>query len=284
MKNIINIMFLVAILMVTTLVSSPLTTNAIAVVSENTVEVCFDAVDNDGDLLVDSSDPDCAPFYGDDEEEFENTYELCHDEVDNDGDELTDASDSDCDPFYEDDNEEYYENTYGLCHDEVDNDDDLLVDSSDPDCAPFYQEEIATTTPPVEEEAPRRRSGSRRNTGGSSVPSTGSVLGAFDSNSCSEYITSYIKFGQANNSADVSRLQTFLNEFLKTNLVVSGEYDQPTFDAVKKLQDTYSNEILKPWVDAGLMKSAVSTGYVYKTTRWFINNIKCSGTPFPLLP
>jgi hypothetical protein len=213
MKNIINIMFLVAILMVTTLVSSPLNTNA-------TSEEVFD---------------------------LENTYELCTDRLDNN------------------------ENT--------------LIDRSEPDCAPFYVEEEATSTPPVEEEVVKKnRSGSRRSGGGSSVPSTGSVLGAFDSNSCSEHITSYIKFGQANNSADVSRLQTFLNEFLKTNLVVSGEYDQATFDAVKKLQDTYSNEILKPWVDAGLMKSAVSTGYVYKTTRWFINNIKCSGIPFPLLP
>lgn len=274
-------MFLVAILMVTTLVSSPINTNAIAVVSENTVEVCFDTVDNDGDLLVDSSDPECAPFY-EDEEEFENTYGFCHDEVDNDGDELTDASDPDCDPFYGD--EEVFENTDMLCHDESDNDGDLLVDSSDPDCAPFYVDEEATSTPPVEEEVvKKKRSGSRRSSG-SSVPSTGSVLGAFDANSCSEYITSYIKFGQSNNSSDVSRLQTFLNEFLKTNLVVSGNYDQATFDAVKKLQDTYLNEILKPWVDAGLMKSASSTGYVYKTTQWFINNTKCPGTPFPLLP
>ena len=51
------------------------------------VEICDDAVDNDGDGLVDSLDSDCqaAPV-----------TEVCDDAIDNDGDGLVDSADSDC--------------------------------------------------------------------------------------------------------------------------------------------------------------------------------------------
>jgi len=52
-----------------------------------TTEICNDGIDNDGDGLIDSEDPDCvAPPQP----------EICDDGIDNDGDELIDSDDPDC--------------------------------------------------------------------------------------------------------------------------------------------------------------------------------------------
>jgi len=251
--------------------------------TEVTAEACADTVDNDEDFLIDLSDPDCAPFAVIivEEEEEENTAELCSDSVDNNNNFLIDLSDPDCAPFVPVDLE-LQENTSELCHDEIDNDDNFLVDASDPSCASFYVAETAHSDSSVS------RSGGRRNNRESNVPNEGSVLGAFDdaSLSCGSYITTYIKYGGQNNIGDVARLQMFLREFMNADILISGIYDLSTFEAVKALQVKYADQILKPWADAGLMDPIAPTGYVFKTTQWFINNTKCSslGTPFPLLP
>ncbi len=102
---------------------------------ENTLTLCGDLTDNDGDLLVDQSDTDCAPFAPVLPPAVENTLALCSDDIENDGDILVDLSDPDCAPFAP--ILSSVENTLVLCTDNVDNDGDFLVDSSDPDCAPF---------------------------------------------------------------------------------------------------------------------------------------------------
>ena len=77
-----------------------------------------------------------------------------------------------------------------------------------------------------------------------------------------------------------------MRENINKDLYISGEFDLATLDAVNKLQTLHSDEILKPWVTAGLMEKPEATGYVYKTTLWFINSIKCSDSKvaFPILP
>lgn len=78
------------------------------------------SLDNDGDLLYDGNDPDCAP-----------PVEDCNDGVDNDGDGMIDCADQDCslDPAC------MTPQTETQCADGIDNDMDGQVDCADMDCA-----------------------------------------------------------------------------------------------------------------------------------------------------
>jgi hypothetical protein len=82
---------------------------------------CSDGIDNDGDALVDSQDPNCQT-------EGNFGEPACSDSVDNDGDGRVDANDPDC----------HLEGPFGdsICQDRVDNDADCLADAQDPGCAP----------------------------------------------------------------------------------------------------------------------------------------------------
>jgi peptidoglycan hydrolase-like protein with peptidoglycan-binding domain len=121
-------------------------------------------------------------------------------------------------------------------------------------------------------------------TGGGNIVGGGQVLGAStdDGNSCSVLLTDYMRYGQKNNSVQVTKLQTFLNsQNLGITLVVNGIFDRATENAVKAFQLKYAEEILAPWVKAGKIKNKVATGYVYKTTLRWINHLNCSKNPLP---
>lgn len=107
---------------------------------------------------------------------------------------------------------------------------------------------------------------------GASFAPKGQVLGA----SCSLYLLDYLHKDNPNNAPyEVMKLQAFLNTFMNSNLLINGTFDALTFEAVKKFQNLYSNDILKPWVDAGLINSPEATGYVYITTKHKINMMMC---------
>lgn len=122
----------------------------------------------------------------------------------------------------------------------------------------------------------------------------GSVLGASiskdeegNSNSCTPYITTYMKYGKKNDTDEVKKLQTFLNEYMGLNLPVTGYFGTATRDAVKQFQIKENDEVLMPWLKAGFSKQdKEATGYVYKTTLRRINLIKCQtlDIPMPQLP
>jgi PKD repeat protein len=151
-----------------------------------------------------------------------------------------------------------------------------------------------TPTPetPTEEGTPRpgghRHSGSSSSSGGqvlgASIGPAGEVLGA----SCNAFITSsIIRPGGNHNVEEIKQLQHFLNLVLGTTLEENGVYNAATIDAVNKLQLTFSQFILKPWVDAGLLPNEQTpTGIVYKTTARFINSMSCpsQNIPMPMLP
>ena len=59
------------------------------------------------------------------------------------------------------------------------------------------------------------------------------------------------------------------------NLPVTGFYGPLTYAAVERFQIKYWEEILLPWVPFGLSTEKTPTGYVYKTTRRWINMINC---------
>jgi hypothetical protein len=89
------------------------------------IEICNDAIDNDGDSLADCLDPDCDGQLGC---EF-GTELTCNDGIDNDGDSFTDCLDLDCSGQV---GCEY--GTELTCNDGIDNDGDSFTDCLDLDC------------------------------------------------------------------------------------------------------------------------------------------------------
>ncbi len=156
----------------------------------------------------------------------------------------------------------------------------------------------ATSTPPAPTPAPKPSSDFAPQSGGSggggsnffsTLPSGPAVLGASTTDNssgptCSVPLVQYMRIGKKNDPSQVRLLQNFLNSFLGLNLPVTGFFGIKTDAAVKQLQFKYTKEILQPWVDAGVATDLTPTGYVYKTTSWFINSKTCASTPFPKLP
>lgn len=123
-------------------------------------------------------------------------------------------------------------------------------------------------------------------------PNVPSVLGAStdgmggSEDVCSAMITEYIGRNRGNSASEVRKLQVVLNQLLGTNVPLTGVFDDQTENAVRALQVREGEIILRPWVQAGRMTAPVSTGYVYKTTRWYLNNQLCptSKIELPLVP
>lgn len=111
------------------------------------------------------------------------------------------------------------------------------------------------------------------------VASQGVVLGAFTgpTASCNTYFSDYYFPGRAVSVASVQKLQTFLNTEMNAGLTLNGNYDAATIAAVNAFQLKYAHDILTPWVNKGLLKTATPTGTVYKRTLWKINQISCPG-------
>ena len=119
----------------------------------------------------------------------------------------------------------------------------------------------------------------------------GEVLGASTTEpdlslpaSCGEYLSDYLRYGKKNNVEQVKLLQSFLNEFVGTNLPITGFFGKMTHNAVKQFQVKYHSEIIKPWIDAGFKDKDIEngTGYVFKTTKREINLLKCASLNIPM--
>ena len=94
---------------------------------------------------------------------------------------------------------------------------------------------------------------------------------------CTPYLTSFLKYNQANDIENVRRLQTFLSEQGSLTIPATGHFDSNTAVAVEIFQQKHRDSILEPW---GLTKP---TGHVYYTTQKTINEIKCAHEKtFPL--
>lgn len=141
----------------------------------------------------------------------------------------------------------------------------------------------ATSTPPTEDED------GRQTISGGSVgnrSSAGSVLGAFSGDvlgdsTCTPYLTSYLRIGSTN-TEQVTKLQSFLNT-QGISVPVTGVFGLETDSAVRSFQTLHKVEVLDPWAQIGF--SSQATGYVFKTTKWKINDLVCPGiAPFPILP
>lgn len=158
---------------------------------------------------------------------------------------------------------------------------------------------VSVNTPPAE--TPPTGGGGGNGGGNGPIPSGGggggnpNVLGASTGPvivpqvlgaTCGIYLESYLRINYKNDIEQVKKLQSFLNENLGTSLPISGYFGTLTDAAVRQFQAKYSADILKPWVLAGQMPSETPTGYVYKTTKRWINLLKCPSLdiPMPQLP
>jgi hypothetical protein len=113
--------------------------------------------------------------------------------------------------------------------------------------------------------------------------SVGEVLGAFTGN-CVAFINSYLKMGLANDPEQVKNLQSFLNE-QGISVPITGFFGIITDNAVKTFQKNHKAETLAPWKTVGLSDGETPTGYVFKTTKYTINNMVCPGVEtMPILP
>ncbi len=83
------------------------------------------------------------------------------------------------------------------------------------------------------------------------------------------YLTTFLKFGGNNNSAEVTKLQSFLKNTEKLDVDINGQFDQKTLDAVKAFQAKYVNDTMAPW---GV---TTPTGEVFYTTQKKVNEIYC---------
>ena len=124
------------------------------------------------------------------------------------------------------------------------------------------------------------------------LPQEGEVLGVTASSSqneitaCGMYLDAYLRAG-SKNKTEVKKLQSFLNTQGSIQLPVNGRFGPLTTKAVNDFQVKYGIEVLQPWVDAGLYKDTKKgTGYVYKTTKRWINKLNCTqlDLPTPQLP
>lgn len=152
---------------------------------------------------------------------------------------------------------------------------DALGNTSEWSTPVHYTYEIQTTT------TSSSRSSNRRDDGEvlgafTSRESDGEVLGA-STGICEMLITDYMKMGQYNNPEQVLKLQKFLNS-QGFSVPETGFYGPLTTAAVKKLQEAHADEILQPWIEAGIVTELSPTGNVYKLTRYFINNTNCAGS------
>lgn len=89
------------------------------------------------------------------------------------------------------------------------------------------------------------------------------------------YINDYLNQEWRNDSAEVIKLQYFLNYIEGFKEVgLTGVFDKTTLNAVSKFQLRYFNDILKPW---GYTNSDtdIPTGFVYILTKKKINEIYC---------
>ncbi|MDD5606633.1 MAG: LPXTG cell wall anchor domain-containing protein, partial [Candidatus Pacebacteria bacterium] len=112
---------------------------------------------------------------------------------------------------------------------------------------------------------------------GESDEPEGEVLGATDTIACGIYLYENIFYGANNNPEEVEKLQVFLNEHMQEGLPVTGVYGDLSKEAVNRFQLAYKEEILRPWVEIGVLPNVnTPTGNVFITTRRWINMLKCS--------
>jgi uncharacterized repeat protein (TIGR02543 family) len=149
----------------------------------------------------------------------------------------------------------------------------------------LYAQWAAVSTPPNSDGGGNKTTGGNGPIVGSFGLGGGQVLGASTStvgqvlsaSTCSTpLLSTYMRTGKANDSAEVKKLQQFLNDTISAGLPLTGVFGPLTEAAVKNFQKKYADQVLTPW---GLKQP---TGLVYLTTRRWINLLYCQSLDIPI--
>ncbi len=144
------------------------------------------------------------------------------------------------------------------------------VSNGDDDVTPVVTPPTPTTPPTTnpgdnnQDDRRSRGSGPRRNN--DVITPILPVL--INASGCS-YLTTFMGINSENDSAEVTKLQTFLKNVEKLDVDINGTFDQKTLDAVKAFQEKYVDEVMTPW---GVN---TPTGQVFYTTQKKVNEIVC---------
>lgn len=107
-------------------------------------------------------------------------------------------------------------------------------------------------------------------------------LVAGESVSQCEFLNDHMQMGIPNDRFEVMKLQLFLQMIMGYEQPITGFFGAVTDANVKRFQEEYRSEILDPWYERGIVPHNRPTGFVYKTTKWKINDIVCPGwDPYP---
>ena len=151
---------------------------------------------------------------------------------------------------------------------------------SEGDMDPSYTCTFINNAPDVIEEPEQPTRGGSTGTRTKRAP-RGQVLGA--TTQCGLWLNDYMQKATKNDTYQVLKLQVFLTlQGYATPL--TGIFDDTTEANVKLFQAKYADTVIKPWFEKGIVPHNRPTGFVYKTTRWQINDIMCPGIEaFPSL-
>lgn len=148
------------------------------------------------------------------------------------------------------------------------------IDSGDnADTDPSYSCTFINNAPDVIEEPEQPTRSGSTGTRTKRAP-RGQVLGA--TTQCGLWLNDYMQKATENDTYQVLKLQVFLTlQGFATPL--TGIFDATTEANVKLFQTKYADTVIKPWFEKGIVPHNRPTGFVYKTTRWQINDIMCPG-------
>lgn len=290
--------------------------NCLSTSNSDQVDTDGDGVGNACDNCVNNSNPDQADIdqdgIGDACDQV--IPPACSDDMDNDDDGLKDESDPGChsdgdvrnpDSYEPENNSEDDSTPTPACSNRGDDDQDGLVDTDDPGCWVDYnnpetynsedndetdlivQTDVCPNIMGDQESIPEgyimdddgdcvKKKTSRVVGSYSSGSSTGGqVLGA--EATCGIYVDKYLRKGlKGNDVAAVKKMQSFLNDYMNSGLVVDGVFGLNTENALKAFQLKHKEKVMDPW------KLTAPTGIFYLTTQTEVNNIMCPELNLPI--
>lgn len=245
---------------------------------------CSDGNDNDGDGLADENDPAC---HTDGDPNNPNSYDPNDDDenskpvitlIGNNPIEIETGDSSFTDPGATANDEEDGDITANIVVTgsvDVDTPGDYVITYNVADSDGLAADPATRTVRVSDDNGGGGGGGGRRNNNNDN-DDDGQVLGTSIPN-C-EYLRDFLHKDWNNDWIEVAKLQAFLNVNQGySEVAINGVFDDATYEAVKKFQVRYNDEVLNPWG----YEDNEPTGFVYITTRKKINEIYCN-TAFPL--
>lgn len=163
----------------------------------------------------------------------------------------------------------------------------FVIEEDETTYCDFYNETVSESITPSVQNGGGGGGPVKRTSDSNDEDEDGIVAGVSDEQ-CGPLLSEYLGKSYANTSGEVTKLQQFLNGEVGSTLPLTGVFGPMTEAAVRTFQLKYWEDVLQPWFafpEYGVLDADDSTGIVYKTTKWKINNIFCENSEAaPVLP